>query len=160
MRYILRQKYFTIRDGFTVTNEYGQGVFRVEGKLISLGKKFRLYDMGGRELFYIKQRLFRWFKRYDFIQNGERVALIKRKPAIFCKRFKIKTDDGEILRVKGAWHSFSFHIVDENDNELAYISKKVLKIADTYTVDVQDQRRTPLIMAIAIVMDAIYHRRH
>lgn len=159
MRYTLTQKYVSLRDGFTVTDEYGAPAFRVRGKIISFGKKLYLSDANGREIFFIKQRLFRWFARFDFFSNGKLVTYIKRRPSMFCKRFKIETPYG-MWKVKGAWHSFNFRIVDGNDNELALISKRFLRIADTYTIDVADPRNTAFVMAIGLVMDAVYHRRH
>lgn len=40
MKLYIKQKVFTIKDKFTVKDEAGNDKYFVEGKLLSLGKKF------------------------------------------------------------------------------------------------------------------------
>ena len=47
-RYQIRQKIFSFGDKFTITDEIGQPVLIVRGKVFSLARKLALEDMSGR----------------------------------------------------------------------------------------------------------------
>lgn len=158
-RFLLKQKYFAIRDGFNVKDASGRDCFYVQGKVFTLAKKLWLYSLNGQEIFYIKQRLFRLFPRYDIMQNGELVGKMKRTfPVLLGKRYKISSDRYGDMTTYGTF-GFNF-TVKQDGQDVGRISKKILKIADTYTVDVHDHRLASYMLAIALVIDARHHRSH
>jgi len=159
-RFHLKQKYFAIRDGFYVKDDHGNDVFFVQGKIFTLAKKLYLYDTNGQEIYLVKGRLFRLFPRYDIMRGEELVAKIKRTlPIVLFKRYKVTSEKfGNFVVRSGA---FAFHFnVFQDGQKVCEISKKILKIADTYTVDVQNPRMAPFMIAIALMIDARHHRRH
>ncbi len=159
MRFVVQQKFFSIRDGFHITNEMGQDVYFVQGKIFTLGKQFTMYDSSNREVLFIKQRLFRLFATYDVYQGGNAVARIKRKfPLILAKRYKVTSDTFGSLRIKGNVFAFNFAIVDDQNREVARVSKKLLKIRDTYTIDVYDDNLEEIVLALTIIIDAVHHK--
>lgn len=158
MRFIVRQKYFAIRDGFYIKNEMGQDVYYVQGKLFSFGKKLYLRNAMGQELF-IKQRLFRIRPRFDFYVNDERIAVVKRRLfPIFMKRYKINTEDFGKLKIKGNIIAWKFSIESE-DGVLATVNKK-FTVNDIYEVDIFNKNFEALGLGIAVMLDAIHHKGH
>lgn len=161
MRFLIRQKFFSIRDGFYVKDEQGRDAYYIRGKIFSWGKQLTIFNNQGQELLLIKQRLFRIRARFDVKRGEETIAVIKRKLfPIFIKRYTIKTNDFGTLKIKGGIMAWKFSITNEAGEDLAYISKHVLNINDTYTVDISDRRFEALGLGIAIIMDVIHHRRH
>lgn len=159
MRFIIQQKFFSIRDGFYISNERGQDVYFVQGKFFSFGKQLSMYDSSNREVLFIKQKVFSFLGTFDLFQNGNQVARIKRKlPLIFAKRYKLTSEIFGNLRIKGNVFAFNFSIIDEQDREVARVSKKLLKIKDTYAIDVYDDRLEQIILALTIIIDAIHHK--
>lgn len=156
-RYLIRQKFFKIADHFDIKDDRGYVRFTVKSKIFTIGKKFWIYSPSGQEIFYIKQRLFRLLPRYDLYNNGNFVGKIKGKFRLFVKRLKVTSDYGDYT-IKGNVLAWDFKILDENDNIAGAISKSILKIADTYTVDAY--ANDALILAIAIVLDRLYHPKH
>lgn len=113
MRFLIRQKYFSIRDGFYITDEAGRNAYFVQGKIFTLGKQLTMYDLSGREILFIKQRIFRILPTFDVYQNNEVVAKIKRiLPLIFVKRYKVKSSLFGDLKIKGNVFAWNFAIVD------------------------------------------------
>lgn len=158
MRFIVRQKFFSIRDGFYIKDEAGRDMYHVQGKLFSLGKKLYLRDLAGNELF-IKQRLFRLRARYDFLINDEVVAVVKRRWfPLFLKRYKVESDVFGDLKIKGNIMAWSFSIDTKDGHSLATVSKKILHINDTYAVDIFDKRFEMLGLGIAVMLDAVHHK--
>lgn len=153
-RYILQQKFFTIKDRYDVTDERGQVRFSIRGKFFSIGKKFWLSDPYGRDIYFVKQRLFRLLARYDVIQGDNTVGKIKKRLSLFSKRLKVTSDYGT-YKVKGNIFAWDFKITDEAGNLVGNVSKSILRIADKYTVDIYNN--DPFILAVAVSLDSIYH---
>ena len=91
MRYLVRQKVFSIRDSFTIKDEYGNDVFKVFGRLLSIGNKLTLTDLLDQELYYIEQRLFRFLPEYTIYRNGRPVATVKKNLTLFRPSFDISS---------------------------------------------------------------------
>lgn len=159
MRFLIKQKYFAIRDGFYITDEGGRNAYFVQGKMFTIGKKLTIFDNAGREVLFLKQRIFRPLARFDVYQGNDVVATIKRTVPLF-KKYKIISDKYGDLKIKGNILAWSFSIETYDGRQVAAISKKVLKIRDTYTVDVFDKRLETIVLGVSLVIDAMHHRKH
>jgi uncharacterized protein YxjI len=60
MRYILKQKLFSLGDDFFIKDETGRDLYFVDGKLFSFGAQLSFQDLEHNELAFIKQRIFAW----------------------------------------------------------------------------------------------------
>lgn len=157
MRYLIRQKYFSIRDGFYITDEHERNAYYVQGKFFSLAKQLTIYDLQGRELLFIKQKLFHILPNYDIFEGENLVATVKRKFSIFTKHYNIESSIYGDMRIEGNIFAWNFSIISKEGREIARISKKVLNIRDTYTVDIFDKNFEALSLAITLIIDAVHH---
>jgi uncharacterized protein YxjI len=121
MRYVIRQKVFSLGDSFTIKDEFGNDVFMVRQQLLSFGKKLRIYDMAGNELCYIEQKLFRFIPEYDIYISGSLIANVKKKLAFFRHDFVITSSGGQFY-VNGDIWEHEFEIFRES-RPVAHISK-------------------------------------
>lgn len=153
-RYLVRQKFFKLTDHYDIKDDRGRIRFIVRGKFFTVGKKLWLDGPNGQELLFIKQRLFRMFARFDLYQGENYVGKIKRRFSIFTKKLSIESGFGN-FKVKGNVFAWDFNITDDAGNLVANISKSILKIADTYTVDAYSNDL--LVMAVAVTLDSIFH---
>src|SRR5262245_10819612 len=78
MRYLMRQKFLSWGDDFTIQDEGGRDLFYIDGKAFSLGNQLSFQDMEGRELAYIRQRLLAWGPTYEIERAGQVVAIVKK----------------------------------------------------------------------------------
>ena len=141
MRYIIRQKVFSIREGFFIKDANQNDLYKVTGKVISLGKKLSLSDLQGNELCFIEQKLLKLMPEYHISVNGQVVMVIKQKVAFLKKKIEITGSAGNYT-VAGDFFAFDFTVTKDNAT-VATISKKLLKFADTYTVDIDDREISP-----------------
>lgn len=176
MVFKIRQRIFSIRGGFYITDENDVNQYYVRGKIFSIGKKLHLEDLSGNKLILIAQRLFRIMKRYDLratdaqgnAQTKKPSVVIKRRhPLGFAKNYKLKllnpaTGTYTKWRIKGNAFAWNFTIIDDQDNEIAYIDKKLLHLSDSYKVDVRLPEHNTMCIAAAIAIDMLHHnkRRH
>lgn len=158
--YLIKQRIFNLwRSSFYIQNEAGENCFLVKSDVRFL---FRLtiYDLNNNPLIKIKKRYFRVFPRYDvYSPEGKLLFFVKSKFALFSKKAKIQSQDSAYngLRIKGNILAWEFDI-EKDDKVLARISKKLLRLSDTYTVQVADEENAVKYLAIGIIMDCIHHR--
>ncbi len=158
MRYIVRQKIFSLGDSFSIKDEMGNDIFIVRQQLLSFGKKLRIYDLAGNELCYIEQRLMRFLPEYDIFINGQHTANVKKRFALFRNDFDITSENGNYT-VNGDFWAHEFDIC-HNGTPVANISKQFFAFADTYGVDIDDRYDQISTLALAIVIDMVCHEHN
>jgi len=153
MRYVIKQKLLTLSADFSIKNEAGNDVFTVKGKVLSIGKKLSMFDMQGNEKCNIQQKLLKLLAEYDLSVDSQTVMNIKQKFTVIGKKFDITGSAGE-YSVEGNFLAMDFRILKKGV-VVATISKKILAVADTYTVDIDDKENQALMLSVAIVLDMI-----
>ncbi|HEY8390268.1 MAG TPA: hypothetical protein VIL26_04885 [Clostridia bacterium] len=158
--YVVKQRLFNLwRSSFYIKDDQDVDCFLVKSDANIL---FRLtiYDMDNQPLIKIKKRYFRILPRFDVCTpDGKLLFKVKRKIAVFSKKMKIKSKNPEFngLKVKGNIFAWEFDI-NRGQDILARVSKKVLKIADTYCVTIADEANAVNYLALAIVIDCVYQK--
>ena len=79
MRYLIKEKIFTFADRFRIENDKGYPQYEVVGKILSLGNKLHIYDMDGRELIYIEEKIFRFLPEYTIYREDNILAKIRKE---------------------------------------------------------------------------------
>jgi uncharacterized protein YxjI len=94
---------------------------------------------------------------YHISINGQQVMSIKMKMSFFTKKFIITGNAGE-FKVEGNVIAKDFKVI-KNGTPVVTISRKLLAIADTYTVDIADTEDPVLMLATTIVLDMVCHNK-
>jgi uncharacterized protein YxjI len=74
MRYLVRERIFSITNDFWVTDEQGNDVFLVDGKALSLRETFELKDVSGLTLATIHKRFLTFTDTMEIEHDGAVVA--------------------------------------------------------------------------------------
>ena len=158
MRYVLKQKFWSWGDDFTIRDESGQDAFVVDGRAFSWGDKLSFQDTSGRELAFIRQKLLAWGPTYEIERDGELLAVVKKKLFTLLRcRFTVDVPGPNDLEARGDFldHEYSF----ERDGEtVASVSKQWFRLTDTYGVEIADGGDDVLILASAVVIDMVCHQ--
>ncbi|NEZ46874.1 hypothetical protein FDF74_06555 [Clostridium niameyense] len=155
MKFIIKQKLFSIRDKYIVENEEGQKLYKVEGSLMSLGKKFRMYDTYDREVVYIKEKIIKIVPKYYININGNDVATVKKQVSFIKPVFLVESVIGN-YEVKGDIFHYNFYI-QKQGKKISIVKKRLLSIKDCYEVNIKDGESQILILAIVIIIDEVIH---
>lgn len=158
MRFLVRQKIFSLGDSFSIKDDMGNDIFIVRQQLLSFGKKLRIYDLTGNELCYIEQRLMRFMPEYNIYMGGSLTANVKKRFALFRNDFDISSENGNYT-VNGDFWAHEFEIYHDG-MLIASISKQYFTFADTYGVDVDDRYDQVSTLALAIVIDMVCHEHN
>ena len=157
MRYLLRERLFSITDDFWVTDEQDNKVFLVDGKALSLRETFELKDASGRKLATIHKRFLTFTDAMEIEHDGAVVATVH-KAVISPLRHRAHIDlaDGARLEAVGNIIDKDFDILD-GQQAIARISRSWFRIRDSYGVDVAPGQNDALMICIAICLDRIHH---
>jgi uncharacterized protein YxjI len=147
----MKQKVFSWKDKFSIQNSFGEDKYFVEGKLISLGKKLRIYDTQGNELAFVNQKIVSLLPKFSVEMNGQEVAVIKKKFTFFKPKYFI---EGPGWEVQGDFLSHDYTIVDGSTIIVA-IHKKWMAWGDTFELDIPDESHEVLAVAVVLAIDAV-----
>jgi uncharacterized protein YxjI len=157
MRYLVREKLFSISDDFWVTDERGDKIFLVDGKALRLRETFELKDASGAILATIRKRFLSFTDTLDIEHDGEVVATVHK--AVFSllhHRAHVDIAGRGRLEAVGNIIDKDFEIRD-GDQVVAQVSRSWFRIRDTYGVDVAPGENDALLICVAICLDRIHH---
>jgi uncharacterized protein YxjI len=157
MRYLVRERLFSVTDDFWVTDEQGNEVFLVDGKALRLRETFELKDDAGQQLATIHKRFLTFTDAIEIEHDGAVVAIVhKAVVSPLHHRAIIDIPGGGRLEAVG-------NIIDKDFSiragrlAVARVSRSWFRIRDTYGVDVAPGENDALIVCIAICLDRIHH---
>jgi uncharacterized protein YxjI len=157
VRYMMRERILSWGDDFTIKDADGNDAYHVDGRAFSFGDKLRFKDNGGNELVFIDQKLLSIGAQYELIRGGKTVAVVKKHLfSPFRARFTVDVPGPDDLEAQGNFldHEYAF---ERGGREVARVSKKWFRLADTYAVDIEDGQDDVLILASAVVIDLVSH---
>ncbi|MBO1333545.1 LURP-one-related/scramblase family protein [Streptomyces sp. VRA16 Mangrove soil] len=152
MRYEVREKLFAIGEDYWIEDETGRKAFLVDGKAMRLRDTFELKGPDGRVLIDIHQKMFAIRDTMIIERGDEELARIRRKRlSLLRNHYRVQLADGSTeLDVSGKILDREFAIEYEGEL-LAEISRRWLRVRDTYGVNVIREDADPaLIIAVAV----------
>jgi len=159
MRYVMRQKFFSWGDDFTIQNESGEDVFFVDGKAFSLGAQLSFQDMQGDELAFIRQKLMAWGPTYEIYSRGELRAVVKKSLFTFFHcTFSVDVPGPDDLEATGDFTDHEYTI-RRGERVAATVSKQWFAWTNTYGVDVAEGEDDVLILTATVVIDLACHHK-
>jgi uncharacterized protein YxjI len=157
MRYLVREKVFSIGDDFWVTDEQGNEAFLVDGKALRLRETFELKDRSGAIVATIRKRLLAIRDSMDIERDGAVIATVKK--AVFSPlhhRSVVELPGGGELEAIGNITDKEFEI-RSGGAVLAQVSRSWFRMRDTYGVDVAPGQDDALMLTVAVCLDRIHH---
>ncbi|MBW8485651.1 LURP-one-related/scramblase family protein [Actinomadura parmotrematis] len=155
MKFKVRDRVFGIGDDYWIEDEAGRRAFLVDGKALRLRQTFELKAADGSVAAVVKKKVLSLHKAMAVERDGEPLATVRKKHlSVLRDRFKVELADGAEWSVKGDIIDKEYE-VDGPDGPVAAISRKWFRIRDTYAVEVADGYDVPLVLAVAVAVDAL-----
>ncbi len=155
MKYIVKQKLWSLADQFCVRDQQDNVVFIVDSERFTLAKKLFLSDKQGKILFRMEQKLMKLLPVYEIYKGDILYAVLKKKPGFLKAKIEIE-QNGAPLLISGDNLLLEFSITKEG-NEMAKISKKWSGLSDTYAVDIASGENEAFIIALVICIDEMIY---
>lgn len=151
MKLLFRQKFFSWFDSYNIYDEAGNIFFRVEGKL-SRGHLFYIYDQHNVHIATLKEQIFRFLPHFTMLENNTEVGEIVKELSWFKPRFSLNCSDWEVTGDIWQW---DYSIINSNNQLVAYISKQLFNLTDTYVLDIKNSKDALRALMIVLAIDAI-----
>ena len=148
MKLMIKEKKISIRDSFTVKDEYGNDRYQVVGKFLETSKKLHIKDMQGNEVASIREKKISLKPKFYLYIRDEKVGEIVKDRAMIGDKYHITGLDWKI-KGNDAYHDYK--IVKEG-RKIAEIRKKRLAMTDTYVLDIENAvEEIPALAAILAI---------
>lgn len=158
MRYVMKQRMFSLLDHFTIRDADGNDVYRVDGKAFALGHHLSFRNLQDQELAFIRQKSFTWGPTYEIYRNGALTAVVKKTLFTFAEyRFTIDVPGPDDLVARGDLLQHEYEFL-RGEQRVAHVSKEWFTWVDTYGVDVADGEDDILVLASTAVIDVASER--
>ena len=157
-RYQMRQRMISIGDDYTIENDRGERVFKLDGKALRVRKTILFEDMDGHELCKIQERMLRVRDSMEIEgPDGNRIAMVhKAMITPLRERWVIDVEGGPDLHAQGNIVDHEYTIERDGDR-VAEVSKRWFRVRDTYGVEVAPDENDILILASTAVIDTMAH---
>jgi uncharacterized protein YxjI len=157
MRYLMKQDLFSWGDDFTIKDASGNDAFLVDGAGFSIGAQLAFKDLAGRQLAFIKQRLFSWGPTYEIYQGDQvRAVVSKELFTLFSCSFTVDVPGPDDLQAEGDFLDLEYEFL-RGERKVATVSKRWFTLSDTYGIDIADGEDDILLLASAVVIDMACH---
>jgi uncharacterized protein YxjI len=151
--YVIRERMFRLGEDSDVTDQAGQPVLQVDGKVLSLRRRLVLTDPAGREAGQVRRKLAALRPACRVTLGGKDVAEVRRHLLTpFGERFTIDLRGGGGMEIDGDLPGHEFTIRRDGQS-VAAISRRWLSVTGSYAVDVAPGEDDVLILASVLALD-------
>ena len=148
MKLYVNEKLFSIHNKYYVKDSNDKNIYEISSKIISIGTKTTIKDMKGNVLSYIEQRVLHITPHYDIYINDELTCEIAKKFQLFRNDYVLSNG----YSVDGDFLSLNFSIYDNNEKQIASISRKYISIGEKYTIEINNKKDLILVLSIIVAI--------
>jgi uncharacterized protein YxjI len=154
MKFLMRERMFSIGEDFWIEDESGERAFLVDGKALRLRQTFELKGPEGETLAVIKKKMVSVRDTMIVERDGDTVAKVHKK--LFSPlrhKMVIELADGQEWTAKGDFIDKNYEIESEQGT-VAETSRKWFRIRESYGIEI-DHPDVPLVIAVAVAVDEL-----
>ncbi|HEV8191562.1 MAG TPA: LURP-one-related family protein [Ktedonobacterales bacterium] len=160
MRYVVREKVFHLGEDSDITNESGNAVFHVDGKVFTMHDRLIVRDISGNEVANIQRRLIALRPTYEIERNGQEAAVVRKQLLhLFGDRFTVDIPGPDDLEIQGNIFEHDYTIKRRGET-IATVSKRWISLTDTFGVDIAPGQDDVLILCCVLVLDLVEDKDH
>lgn len=153
MRYLIRERFFRLGDDSTITDENGNAVLEVDGKVVTLRDRLVLRNPAGQEVAEVHRKLIALRPKYEIKIGGREAATVRKHFFTpFRDRFTIDIPGPDDLELSGNLLDHEFTI-RRGRQTVATASKRWFSLRDTYAVEISSGEDDLLILASILALE-------
>lgn len=150
MKLYFKQRLFSWFDSYDIYGEDGQTLYTVEGKL-AWGHKLHILNAAGEHIATVKEVVLTLLPRFELYLGEQRIDCIQKKLTFFRPQYQI---DCNGWQVQGDFFEWDYRITAANGAVVATVSKELLRLTDTYTIEVADPCDALCALMLTLAIDA------
>jgi uncharacterized protein YxjI len=160
MRYVIREQFFRLGEDSQITDQSGQPLYDVDGKVLSLHNTLVMRDLQGHDVATVKRELIALTPTYRIDRPGQSsVQVRKRLINLFGDHYTIDIPGPDDLEIVGDLFDHEYQ-VKRAGSVIATISKQWIALTDTYGVETTPGEDDVLLLASILALDLAEDRKH
>lgn len=153
MRYQIREKFFHIGEDSQITNEQGQPIYEVDGKVLTLRNTLIVRDMHGQEVARVNRQLIALTPTYTIDRPGQDKTIVRKHFInLLGDHFTIDIPGPHDLEMSGNLLDHEYQI-KRDGSVVATVSKHWISLTDTYGVETAPGADDVMILASVLALD-------
>ena len=150
MRLLFKQRFFSWFDSYDIYNEAGETVYTVEGNLY-WGHCLHILDAAGNHIGTVKERVLTFLPQFEIYIGGQYMGCVRKEFSLLRPRFTVECNDWD---VEGNFWEWDYRIVCRTGAVVANVSKELLRLTDTYVINVENPQNSLLALLVVLALDA------
>lgn len=163
MKFLMRERMFSIGEDFWIEDEKGQRAFLVDGKALRLRQTFELKGPGDEILAVIRKKIISIRDTMVVERDGETIAKVHKK--LFSPlhhKMLIELADGQEWTATGDIIEKNY-VIESEQGVIAQTSRKWFRIRESYGIEIAHPD-LPLVLSVAVAVDELAedarHKEH
>lgn len=150
MKLLFKQRFFSWFDSYDIYDESGNTVYVVKGQL-SWGHCLKIFDKYGSEIGTVKERVLTLLPKFEIYEKNNYIGCISKEFTFIKQKYNI---DFNGWHIDGSFMEWDYTIVDSHGNKIAEISKELLRMTDTYILDISKPEDALYVLMFVLAIDA------
>jgi uncharacterized protein YxjI len=153
VRYVIKERFFAIGEDSDITDDSGEPIFQVDGKVLSLHNLLIINNTAGGEVGRVHRKLVAFVPTYEITVAGKDVAEVhKHFFSPIHDKFTIDVPGDNDLEMSGNVFEHDYTITRKGST-VATISKAWVSWTATYGVDIAEGEDDVLILGTVLALD-------
>ena len=145
-----KQRFFSWLDSYDIYAEDGSTLYTVKG-VLSWGHCLKIFDAYGNELGKVKEEVLTFLvPKFQMYLGENHIGTIRKEFTFFRPKFTLDMNGWE---VNGNWWEWDYE-VHEGGRHVATVSKELFNWTDTYSIDVDRDEDSLIVLMIVLAIDA------
>jgi len=150
MKLLFKQRFFSWLDSYDIYDEVGDVIYTVQGKL-SWGHRLHVLNASGRHIATLQERVLTLLPKFELYIGDQYVGCIRKEFSLFRPRFTVECNGWDI---QGDFFQWDYEIISQAGYVVATVSKQLLRLTDTYVIDVANPQNALLALLVVLAIDA------
>lgn len=151
MRLLFRQRMFSWFDSYDIYDEAGNTVYTVKGRM-SWGHRLEIYDNLDRHVGTVQERVLTFLPKFELYVGDQMIGEIRKELTFLRPKFSLDVNGWS---VDGDWLEWSYQVIDQAGRRVMSAEKELLRMTDTYTMDIERDEDALLCLMIVLAIDAV-----
>ena len=150
MKLLFKQRFFSWFDSYDIYDESGETRYVVKGQL-SWGHRLKIFDSFGQEVGLVQERVLTLLPKFELYVGEQYAGCVNKEFTLFKPKFHV---DFNGWRVEGNFFEWDYDVLDQDGRIVATVSKELLRLTDTYVIDVGDPADALCALMLVLAIDA------
>jgi len=150
MRLLIKQRVFSWTDSYDIYDEAGNTKYFVKAEFLALGHQLHVYDVQGKEIGVVKERLLTLLPVFDIELGGTVCGSIQKQFSLFKPKYEVNFNG---WRAEGDFLGWDYDVYS-GCSAIMHISKEPFHWGDTYVIDFSNPSDELMGLLLVIAIDA------